>query len=119
MLLQHNWPGNVRELRNAMERAMVLAAGSEIGPEVFPDEIREKIDPPPRPAAAVESAGPVETGTAPILPLEELEKRAILDALSRLDHNATKAAKHLSISKATLFRKLKQYGIVRRSAMRS
>jgi DNA-binding NtrC family response regulator len=119
LVLKHDWPGNVRELRNAMERAMVLAAGSEIGPEVFPDEIREKIDRPPRPAAPVESRGPVETGTAPILPLEELEKRAILDALSRLDHNATRAAKHLSISKATLFRKLKQYGIVRRSAMRS
>ncbi|MBI2358413.1 MAG: sigma-54-dependent Fis family transcriptional regulator [Deltaproteobacteria bacterium] len=118
LLLKHDWPGNVRELRNAMERAMVLAAGNEIGAEVFPDEIREKFDRPPRPAAALESPGPAPMSAAPILPLEEVEKRAILDALSLLNNNATKAAKHLSISKATLFRKLKQYGFVRRTAMR-
>lgn len=118
MLLIHDWPGNVRELRNAMERAIVLAAGSVIEPDAFPDEVREQLD--RRPPLSDLAQPPAISGktAAPILSLKELERKAIIDALSRLDNNATKAAKHLSISKATLFRKLKEYGITRQSVMR-
>lgn len=118
MLLNHDWPGNVRELRNAMERAVVLAAGSVIEPDAFPDEVREKLDRRSPVSDLAQPAAISGKATAPILSLKELERKAIIDALSRLDNNATKAAKHLSISKATLFRKLKEYGITRQAMVR-
>jgi two-component system nitrogen regulation response regulator NtrX len=41
ILRQYDWPGNVRELRNALERALVLCRGDEIGPGDLPGEVRE------------------------------------------------------------------------------
>ena len=38
-LMAYDWPGNVRELENVIERAVVLCAGREIGPELIPDEV--------------------------------------------------------------------------------
>jgi DNA-binding NtrC family response regulator len=114
LLLNHHWPGNVRELRNAMERAVVLASGSVIEPEILPEEIRYKRESArgslghPQP-----SIGPA-SALSPIVPIKELEQKAIIDALSRVGNNATRAAKQLGISKATLFRKLKEYRISRR-----
>ena len=111
LLLNHDWPGNVRELRNAMERAVVLAAGSVVEPEVLPEEIRNNKG---QPMAFLESPQhPRAEELTPITPLRELERVAIIEALSRLGSNVTKTAKQLGISKATLFRKLKQYGISR------
>ena len=55
----------------------------------------------------------------PITPLRELERAAIIEALSRLGNNVTKTAKQLGISKATLFRKLKEYGISRQVTIHS
>lgn len=111
LLLNHDWPGNVRELRNAMERAVVLAAGSVVEPEVLPEEIRNNKG---QPMAFLEIPQyPHAEELTPITPLRELERAAIIEALSRLGNNVTKTAKQLGISKATLFRKLKQYGISR------
>ena len=111
LLLNHDWPGNVRELRNAMERAVILAAGSVVEPEVLPEEIRNNKG---QPMAFLESPQhPRAEELTPITPLRELERVAIIEALSRLGSNVTKTAKQLGISKATLFRKLKQYGISR------
>lgn len=111
LLLNHDWPGNVRELRNAMERAVVLAAGSVVEPEVLPEEIRNNKG---QPMAFLEIPQyPRAEELTPITPLRELERAAIIEALSRLGNNVTKTAKQLGISKATLFRKLKQYGISR------
>jgi DNA-binding NtrC family response regulator len=119
LLLSHEWPGNVRELRNAMERAMVLAAGGVIEPQVLPDEIRFQ-----RQGIAIprEERGPamaVSTARPAVVPLKELERKAIIEALSRLDYNATKTAAQLGISRATLFRKLKEYGISRRLTLQT
>ena len=119
LLLRHDWPGNARELRNATERALVLAAGPMIGPAAFPDEIREKVPIMSVPSDQAHPVAHVERAATPILSLKELERQAIVDALALLENNATKAARHLSISKATLFRKLKQYGIVRQPAIRN
>lgn len=119
LLWDHSWPGNVRELRNAMERAVILAAGNSIEPEVLPKEIRDKREPstvpvdPQQPSLASVSTQP------PIVPLRELERKAINEALSQLGNNATRAAKHLGISKATLFRKLKKYGFSRQITIKS
>jgi DNA-binding NtrC family response regulator len=113
LLLRHDWPGNVRELRNAIERAAVLTAGNVIGVEALPEEIGcaqgcavTQTDRPEPPTGT-------EAALRPIVALEELERRAILEALSQLRNNVTETARRLGISKATLYRKLKKYNITR------
>ncbi|TMR64834.1 helix-turn-helix domain-containing protein, partial [Streptococcus pseudopneumoniae] len=112
LLLAYNWRGNIRELRNVMERAAVLTESSLIGPDALPEEIQGKGN-----KAIIEQSQPLmassRNGTR-IVPLKELERRAIIDALSQLGFNATQAAKNLGISKATLYRKIKEYEISRR-----
>ena len=109
LLVDHDWPGNVRELRNVMERAVVLAAGDEIGPEVLSDDVKNKRD--PDDTSIENHHPPLDSGRrlSPIVSLKDLERKAIVEAISQLGNNVTKAAKHLGISKATLFRKLKKY----------
>ena len=119
LLLSHSWPGNVRELRNVMERAVVLAAGNIIGPELLPEEIRDKRASAVAAVAHTQASPAPVSGQAPIIPLRELERKAIIEAVSRSGNNATRAAKHLGISKATLFRKLKKYGFSRQITIKS
>jgi len=98
-LLRHDWPGNVRELENAMERAVALARGSRVEIEDLPEEIRQAF------ARLVASKGSVR-------PLDEVEKDYILAALKLNDGNQTHTAEQLRIGSATLYRKLKRYGLI-------
>ncbi len=101
-LLRYEWPGNVRELENAMERAVALARGSRVELEDLPEEVRQAF---PRPVAT--------RGT--VRPLEEVEKDYIIAALELNDGNQTHTAEQLKIGSATLYRKLKSYGLIGRS----
>ena len=98
-LLRHGWPGNVRELENAMERAVALTSGRRVELEDLSDEIRQAR---PRSAAA---------GKA-VRPLEEVEKEYILAALEMNGGNQTQTAQQLRIGAATLYRRLKSYGMI-------
>ena len=98
-LLRFEWPGNVRELENAMERAVALARGSRVELEDLPEEIRQAF---PRPVAS--------KGT--VRPLDEIEKEYILAALELNGGNQTHTAVQLHIGSATLYRKLKSYGLI-------
>ncbi len=98
-LLRYEWPGNVRELENAMERAVALAEGNRIELEDLPEEVRQAT---PR---------PVVNGGA-VRPLGEIEKEYILASLEVNGGNQTHTAKQLQIGSATLYRKLKSYGLV-------
>jgi DNA-binding NtrC family response regulator len=98
-LLGYAWPGNVRELENAMERAVALAAGSRVELEDLPEEIRSAC---PRPVAT--------EGT--VRPLDEIEKEYILASLTLNKGNQTATARQLRIGAATLYRKLKSYGMI-------
>jgi DNA-binding NtrC family response regulator len=98
-LLRHEWPGNVRELENAMERAVALARGGRVDLEDLPEEIRQAF---PRP---VVTKGKVR-------PLDQVEKEYILAALELNDGNQTHTATQLEIGSATLYRKLKSYGLI-------
>jgi len=100
-LLRHEWPGNVRELENAMERAAALAAGSRVELLDLPEEIRLAF---PRPVATLGA----------VRPLEEVEKEYILAALEHNGGNQTHTASQLQIGSATLYRKLKSYGMLGR-----
>jgi two-component system response regulator HydG len=105
-LLRHPWPGNVRELMNAVERGVVLARSEWLGEEelalTFPDgPPGAAAEPPPEPALAVE-------GTS----LDELERAAILKTLEGVGGNKSEAARRLGITRRTLHKKLKQYGLM-------
>jgi DNA-binding NtrC family response regulator len=98
-LLRYRWPGNVRELENTMERAVALAAGTRVELEDLPEEIRQA------------SALPLAAAGA-LRPLEVMEKEYILAALALNGGNQTHTARQLRIGAATLYRKLKSYGMV-------
>jgi transcriptional regulator with PAS, ATPase and Fis domain len=100
-LLRYGWPGNVRELENTMERAVALAPGTRVELEDLPDEVRQAF---PKPVA---TAGAVR-------PLEEIEKDYILAALELNGGNQTHTARQLKIGAATMYRKLKSYGLIAR-----
>jgi DNA-binding NtrC family response regulator len=98
-LLRYRWPGNVRELENAMERAVALARETRVELEDLPEEMRHTS---PSPSL---SQGSSRT-------LEEVEKEYILATLELNNGNQTVTAIHLKIGVATLYRKLKSYGLI-------
>jgi transcriptional regulator with PAS, ATPase and Fis domain len=98
-LLHYPWPGNVRELENAMERAVALAQGRRVDLDDLPMEVRQAI---PLPVVA---AGAVR-------PLAEVEREYIVASLKLNEGNQTRTAEQLHIGSATLYRKLKSYGLL-------
>ena len=101
LLAEYPWPGNVRELRNAVMRAAIIARGSLILPEDLPESIRLSTV-----ASAPEAPGAVLTGD-----MEEIQKKAILNALQQTGGNKTQAASLLGISRRNLIYKLRSYGM--------
>ena len=102
-LLRYEWPGNVRELENAMERAVALARGNRVDFEDLPEEIRQAF-----PKPVVVDGGEVQ-------PLRDVEKEYILAVLELNGGNQTRTAEQLGIGSATLYRKLKKYGLIGQS----
>lgn len=99
-LLRYQWPGNVRELENAMERAVALARGNRVDLEDLPEEIRQAF------------AKPVVVDAGRVQPLKDVEKDYILAVLELNGGNQTRTAEQLEIGSATLYRKLKKYGLL-------
>ncbi|HEV2501011.1 MAG TPA: sigma-54 dependent transcriptional regulator [Terriglobia bacterium] len=96
-MMSYSWPGNVRELENCVQRAMALGAGP----------LLQLKDLPPVMLGTIKSeAQPGEPHT-----LEDLERRAIVNALETAGGDRLRAAKLLGIGKTTIYRKLKEYGI--------
>ncbi len=93
LLSQHSWPGNVRELENSIERAVIFCKGDELLPEHLPIH---------RSAASEASSG---------LPLSEVEKIHIQRVLAETGGNISKSARVLGIDRATLYNKIKRYGL--------
>jgi DNA-binding NtrC family response regulator len=98
LLLAHSWPGNVRELRNALERAAIMSDGPMILPGDLPPQVR---DAPPAP----------EGGQVLVGDMQEIQRRAILEALEKTGGNKTRAAGLLNISRRNLIYKLREYGM--------
>jgi DNA-binding NtrC family response regulator len=95
-MIAYDWPGNVRELENCIERAVALGSGPIIHSADLPSNLQY-----PTSERAPEKDE--------ILPLEELERRAILRTLRETSNDKLAAARILGIGKTTLYRKLKQY----------
>lgn len=96
-LVRHDWPGNVRELENAVERAVVLARGHRIDVDDLPEEVGLALP-------GVAAPGSVRT-------LKEVEREYIAAVLRANDGNRTRTARQLGIGAATLYRKIKEYGL--------
>jgi transcriptional regulator of acetoin/glycerol metabolism len=97
-LLAYTWPGNVRELRNAIEYAFVLCSGDWIGKEHLPPKI-----------AAVskrQSANHAMGSTS-----WEEERTNLIQALRRVAGNQSEAARILGVSRVTIWKRIKKYGI--------
>jgi DNA-binding NtrC family response regulator len=109
MLRSHHWRGNVRELENTLHRAVLLAAGVEIGPEAIMLTGRT-LAPGPTPAAGGEAA-PAAAAAGGLVgrTVAEVERDLILETLHHTFGNRTHAATILGISIRTLRNKLKQY----------
>jgi DNA-binding NtrC family response regulator len=95
-LMAYDWPGNVRELENAIERAIALGSGPILHVGDLPTNLHH-------------SSGERLPQNDEVLPLDELERRAILGALREAGGDKLIAARLLGIGKTTLYRKLKQY----------
>lgn len=93
-LTSWTWPGNIRELENVLERSVVLAKNSIIGPESIQFET---------------IAEDMSVDFAPGMSLSEVEKRLILQTLELTAQNRTRAAQMLGISIRTLRNKLNEY----------
>ena len=94
-LTRHTWPGNVRELENAVERAVVLCDGDEIGAEHLP----------------FEGAADVQGGVRiPGSTMAEIEQHAILSTLDAVQGSTARAAEILDISVRTIQYRLHTYG---------
>ena len=106
LMRTYPWPGNVRELKNVIQRAVLLAKGSEITPDLLPQRIRDADATELR--TSKDEPSPIQLG----MPLEEVEKEYIKMTLSSLNGNKLKAAASLAISRRALYNKLKRFGML-------
>ncbi len=114
-MMEHDWPGNVRELKNAIQRTAISSKHTgEINSFILPgarsmhtagkNASDGKLSPrnsSPRPSA---KSGKIQS-------LDEIERLAIEEAYEACKRNPTKTAEALGIGRATLYRKLKKFGL--------
>lgn len=92
MLTRYSWPGNVRELKNVLERALILGKGAPLTVANFAGLGAD--------LSSAKASGPFD--------LRGIEQQKIKQAMDRYDGDTRKAAEALGISRATLYRRLKQ-----------
>jgi two-component system response regulator HydG len=98
-LVKYNWPGNVRELMNAVERAIVLSRLEYLDADDL---------------ALLMTNNPIvgssnQLGLSENMPLDEVEKRSILEVINACGGNKSEAARRLGITRKTLRKKLDKY----------
>jgi DNA-binding NtrC family response regulator len=104
LLTAYQWPGNIRELKNMVERMVVMSKGGDLSVGEIPDDIRQHL---------LDDASPQSTEVKPekTLKLSDNEEELILDALDKCRGNVTHASALLGVSRRTLQRKMKKYGL--------
>jgi transcriptional regulator with PAS, ATPase and Fis domain len=106
LLMQYEWPGNIRELENLIERVILMARGETITFADLPSELK----------TAVKSGLSVPSGALqkPFkdfikIHMEDIEKKMIVNTLEECDHNVTRAAQQLGLSRKGLQLKMMKY----------
>ena len=97
-LVRYDWPGNIRQLESVIERAVLFCSGEELLPVCLPEEFQTRV-------ASSSFVIP------PLLPMEEIEREAIMQTLERTAGNVKKSAQILRFPRPTFYRKLKKLGI--------
>jgi len=98
LLTGYSWPGNVRELENVIEHGLVCSRGQTISADSLP-------------AYLVQAAGRVGGSNAARFGLHDTDEKRILAALEAAKWNKKRAAESLGVNRATLWRKMRRYGI--------
>jgi len=97
-LVSYDWPGNIRQLESVIERAVLFCSGPELLPNCLPEEFQNR-------------ASSSTFVIPPLLPMEEIERQAIMQTLARTHGNIKKTAQILRFPRPTFYRKLKKLGI--------
>jgi DNA-binding NtrC family response regulator len=105
LIRAYPWPGNVRELKNVIQRAVLLAKGVELTPDLLPQRIRDMGG---SERARPRDYYPIQLGMS----LAEVEKEYMRMALASVNGNKVKAASLLKISRRTLYNKLKKFDLL-------
>lgn len=127
LMMSYDWPGNVRELENCVQHMVAVNSGPLLHSADAPSNLqnyalrrRQPVSPNGAQAPSVlqmagqgiaGSSPPDSTFVMPVLPLSEMERRAIIQALQYTKGDRVMAAHLLGIGRTTLYRKLKEYGI--------
>jgi two-component system response regulator AtoC len=97
-LIRYEWPGNIRELESVIERAVLFCQGDELLPACLPEEFQS-------------SRTSRSFFIPPLVPMEQIEREAIMQTLERTSGNVKKSAQILHCPRPTFYRKLKKFGI--------
>ena len=108
-LRSYPWPGNVRELENVLERAAAFCEGGDIGLKDLPPEI---LRPSANAIAATASGNRPQLGG---IPIEELERQAVLQTLELCRGNKAATARMLGVTEKTVYNMMARFGIRRSS----
>jgi transcriptional regulator of acetoin/glycerol metabolism len=118
LFMRHSWPGNVRQLNNVIRCASIIAGEGVITPRHLPDDFIAEIETESletgnslRVSALLSNDDAVVPDDCATGSLVAHEKKAILSALQRAENNITRAARQLGITRATLYKKMTQYGV--------
>jgi Response regulator containing CheY-like receiver, AAA-type ATPase, and DNA-binding domains len=98
-LVRYDWPGNIRELESVIERAVLFCPGDVLMPGCLPEDFQN---------AQTQNTRFV---IPPLVPMEEIEREAIMQTLERTSGNVKKSAQILHFPRPTFYRKLKKFGI--------
>ena len=102
MLVKYPWPGNVRELENTIERAVILSVGDYVSDRELPSSVKDHFG---------DTTGDPNMAAMAGLSLDDIEKMAIIETLTKTKGNKSEAAKLLGITRTTLNNKVKKYEI--------
>jgi transcriptional regulator with PAS, ATPase and Fis domain len=125
-MLSYDWPGNVRELENCIQHMVAINSGPLLHAAELPSMLQnhllakkaqslavavgfQALSKPPGEAPSHEHRGVPEGFRPPVIPLTQMERQAIMDALAYTKGDRAIAANLLGIGRTTLYRKLKEY----------
>jgi transcriptional regulator with PAS, ATPase and Fis domain len=125
-MLSYDWPGNVRELENCIQHMVAINSGPLLHVAELPSMLQNHLitrksqfmsvaagahplAKPPAEAASHEHRYTPESSRPPIVPLTQMERKAIMEALEYTKGDRAIAANLLGIGRTTLYRKLKEY----------